>query len=51
MIYLKNVSIELIENFSCDNANSLVCKKREVIYKMINEIKINKNVQKNIHIY
>ena len=43
MIYLNNVNIELIEKFPCDNVNSLECKKIEIIDKMINEIKINKN--------
>jgi hypothetical protein len=38
-----NCKIELIENFPCDNADELICKKREVIDKLINEIKINKN--------
>ncbi len=43
MIHFNKVNIELIENFTCDNANDLKCKKNEVIDKMINEIKINKN--------
>ncbi len=42
MIYLNNIIFELIENFLCDNANSLKCKKNEVIDKMINEINKNK---------
>ena len=39
MIHLNNVNVELIENFPCDNANDLICKKNEVIDKVINEIK------------
>ena len=43
MINFNNFNIELIENFSCDNANDLICKKKEVIDEMINKIKIIKN--------
>ena len=43
MIHFNNVNIELIEIFPCDNANDLMCKKYEVIDKMINEIKMSKN--------
>jgi Uri superfamily endonuclease len=39
MIHFNNVNIELIENFPCDNANDLICKKNEVIDTVINEIK------------
>jgi hypothetical protein len=39
MIHLNNVNVELIENFPCDNANDLICKKNEVIDTMINDIK------------
>ena len=41
MNHFSNVNIELIENFPCDNANDLICKKNEVIDKMINEIKMD----------
>jgi hypothetical protein len=41
MINLNKVNIELIDNFPCDNANDLICKKNEVIDKMINEIKMD----------
>jgi len=34
-----NGKIELIENFPCNNADELICKKNEVIDKLINEIK------------
>ena len=37
------MNIELLENFPCDNANSLKCKKNEVNDKMIIQIIINKN--------
>jgi hypothetical protein len=43
MIHFNNVNLELIKNFPRDNAISLICKKNEVIDKMINEIKINQN--------
>ena len=49
MIRFNNVNIELIENFPCDNANDLICKKNEVIDTVINEIK--KLYKKIIHIY
>ena len=41
MIHSNVVNIELIKNFPCDNANDLICKKNEVIDKMINEIKMD----------
>ena len=34
-----NCKIELIENFPCNNADELICKKNQVIEKLINEIK------------
>jgi hypothetical protein len=37
-----NGKIELIENFPCNNADELICKKNAVFGKLINEIKINK---------
>jgi len=37
------MNIDLLENFTCDNANSLKCKKNEVHDKMIIQIIINKN--------
>ena len=37
-----NCKIVLIENFPCNNADELICKKNEGIDKIINEIK-NKN--------
>ena len=45
------VNIELIENLPCDNANDLMCKKTEVIDKIINEIKINEDKKKCIKKY
>ena len=33
LTYFNYVNIELIENFSCDNANSLICEKNEVMIK------------------
>ena len=43
MIRFNYVIIEIFEDFPCDHANDLICKKNMVIDKMINEIKINKN--------
>ena len=43
------MNIELLENFPCDNANSLKCKKNEVNDKMIIQIIINKNRLKKIY--
>ena len=37
----KNCKIELIANFPCNNADELICKKNEVLDKLINEIKTN----------
>jgi hypothetical protein len=34
-----NCKIVFIENFPCNNADELICKKNEVIDKVINEIK------------
>jgi hypothetical protein len=51
MIRFNNVNIELIENLPCDNANDLMCKKTEVIDKIINEIKINEDKKKCIKKY
>jgi hypothetical protein len=33
MIYFNNAHVELIENFPCVHANSLICEKNEVMIK------------------
>jgi hypothetical protein len=40
---IRNVQIELIENFSCDDAYNLRCKQTEIIEKKDKTISINKN--------
>ena len=56
---LKFVKIDLITNYLCEHSYYLRCKQTEIINKMMNEIKLNKNKKiklmnmynKNIHIY
>ena len=42
-IGIRNIKIELIGNFPCNDACNLRCKQTEIINKMLKDIQLNKN--------
>ena len=43
VMLIRNVKIELITNFPCDRGYNLRCKQTEIVNKMMDNFKTNKN--------